>query len=828
MNERAYIRRNRKPEGGRWAVMLRKGLILLAGCFVLLYLLGQTVEKIARPIQEKQGEFIPLQEAGNLAWLLADTAGQQDLPSASAEALLARLRELDASEGEGYLTWAQAEEILSFFPEGEEGWHGGAYGKRERVLAKDWFAWFDEARKTCDPDGRIRDLELTVLGAGGSVRRSDGTPLEETKAVSKEGEWTLFADRFRQENLRYIPLTAVERDGGLYAVRRVQGGGAELENAWIVEADREGLTCFWNGVEIAVTVPDGGTGDGADRMAELLSECGGSGEQVADLRFEGGYLSEIDCKEEKISGRLLSLRDGGARIEGQGFYPFSEDAKLYRLYGRMQLLDQAELRIGYSFTDFVLEDGEIVAALVSREEKMEKIRVLIRGSGYRNALHDSVSLQPDCACSVLAGETGEETAALAAGDTLTITADSPLFGAGDRIRIQPGIQTGRISLTGVERSQGVPSYRGSLELVKTDGKIAVINEVLLEEYLYAVVPSEMPSGYPLEALKSQAVCARTYAYSKMCRAGLPDYGAHVDDSSGFQVYNNIGETAETTRAVKETKGEVLYYRGEPAQTYYYSTSCGYGTDAGIWGGSGAQSCPYLMAQAINSQNMDLTVRAGQGQEDGAVAVMSAMSDQARILTDEAAFGSFLLEDQPSFYEREEPWYRWTYTVEKLDADVLSAAVAGRYAADPDGVLTLQADGTYRAADPPKLGRILDISVTDRGAGGVANGLLITGEGGAVRIETEHNIRYALCDGSAPVIRQDGSRADASSMLPSAFFTVSTFKENGIVVGYSLSGGGFGHGVGMSQNGAKRMALSGCDSDGILAFFYKGCDLQAVY
>ena len=60
----------------------------------------------------------------------------------------------------------------------------------------------------------------------------------------------------------------------------------------------------------------------------------------------------------------------------------------------------------------------------------------------------------------------------------------------------------------------------------------------------------------------------------MLHAGLPTYGAHVDDSSAFQVYNNITENADTTKAVKETKGELLYYGEELAEAYYYSTSCG--------------------------------------------------------------------------------------------------------------------------------------------------------------------------------------------------------------------------------------------------------------
>ena len=823
MGERVYIRRNRKK--GRKLRLLLKSLCLMAGCFFLLVLLGKTVEEITRPAREKQGEFIPLQEAGNLAWLLADTAAQQGLvPDSLAENVLGTLKELDASQGGGYLTWQQAQAILSCFSDDGAGWSGGEYAKKERVLAGDWYGWFDEARKGYDPAGRIQDSRLTVLGVGADVRCSDGTPFAKDRIAAKEGERTLYADRLAMDSMRYRPLTVVERDGGLYAIRSV-GTKSGLENAWIMEVTREGLTFFWDGAEICIEAKkDGG---GADRMRTLLKEYEQRRDQVADLQFEDGTLCAVDFKTEKISGRLLSLQDGGVQIEGQGFYPFSEEAKVYRLYGRMQLLTPEDLRIGYSFTDFIVEDGQIAAALVSREEKMEKIRVLIRTAGYRDLLHDSVTVQPDCACMITAGE-GEHAkqVKLSPKETLTVTADSPLFAHGGRIRIEPGVQTGRIRIAGLERSVGDPSYRGSLELVKSEGGIAVINEVLLEEYLYGVVPSEMPASYPLEALKSQAVCARTYAYSKMCRAGLPAYGAHADDSTGFQVYNNIEENTETTRAVKETKGEVLYYGEEPAQTYYYSTSCGYGTNAEIWGDAGAKSAPYLMAQAINFVNMDLTLRAQAA--DGTLAVMSPMADQAGILADEAAFENFLLEGQNSFYESREPWYRWTYEVTKLEEKTLEEAVRSRYAADPDGVLTLQEDGSFASKEPPSLGEILEMKVTARGSGGVANELEIRATNGTVLIKTEHNIRYVLCDGKTPVIRQDGSSAEASSMLPSAFFTLTAFKEDKVVVGYSLSGGGFGHGVGLSQNGAKNMASSGCTSDEILAFFYKGCSLETVY
>ena len=66
------------------------------------------------------------------------------------------------------------------------------------------------------------------------------------------------------------------------------------------------------------------------------------------------------------------------------------------------------------------------------------------------------------------------------------------------------------------------------------------------------------------------------------------------------------------------------------------------------------------------------------------------------------------------------------------------------------------------------------------------------------------------------------------MVPSAFFSIETSKEDGFVVGYTLNGGGFGHGVGLSQNGARNMALQEVDAEGILEFFYKGCSLCSIY
>ena len=147
----------------------------------------------------------------------------------------------------------------------------------------------------------------------------------------------------------------------------------------------------------------------------------------------------------------------------------------------------------------------------------------------------------------------------------------------------------------------------------TEQGIVLVNELPLEEYLYAVVPSEMPASYPQEALKAQAVCARTYAYRYILRAGIPELGAHVDDTTAYQVYHNIEEHAASTTAVKETDGVLLTYEGEAAGNYYYSTSCGTGTDVVSWQGGNGEEVPYL--QGVRVSGVHREERAEQESKD---------------------------------------------------------------------------------------------------------------------------------------------------------------------------------------------------------------------
>jgi SpoIID/LytB domain protein len=146
--------------------------------------------------------------------------------------------------------------------------------------------------------------------------------------------------------------------------------------------------------------------------------------------------------------------------------------------------------------------------------------------------------------------------------------------------------------TGFLRIDGL-RYRGRLRIYNHGGALDVVNVVGLQAYLFSVVPREMPANWPMEALKAQAVAARSYAVNA-ARASWFD----IYDDTRDQVYGGLdystGEEPGSTAAVKATNGEVVKYGGGVASTYF-SSSNGGRTAASVdtWGGS----VPYLVSKS---------------------------------------------------------------------------------------------------------------------------------------------------------------------------------------------------------------------------------------
>lgn len=447
-----------------------------------------------------------------------------------------------------------------------------------------------------------------------------------------------------------------------------------------------------------------------------------------------------------------------------------EDFQVYRLYGDFARRTVSDLLVGYEGLDFAVADGKLCAALLNHPFDADSIRVLIMDDGFQTAFHDQIQLEFLCSGTY---RTEEKSYEFAEGETLTVTSDSDLLRSG-RVIFEPENQEKGIRVISMNRSYGNPVYTGRLEISREDGGLVLVNELYLEDYLKHVVPSEMPVSYEKEALKAQAVCARTYAYRQIQGNSYKEYGAHVDDSTRFQVYNNLETSQVSDAAVQETYGKILMYQGSPAEAFYFATSCGHTTDGTIWGAS-LSSVPYLKGVAV---------RAGGGQLD---------------LTDEDTFASFIKTAAPG-YESGYAMYRWTTT---CTSSQLEQKISG-------------------------IGSITNVEVTKRSTGGIAVELQVTGTEGVKTVSTESQIRSTLGNSELVIKKQDGQTLTGWSSLPSAFLTVEkkNTDEHGVVA-FAIYGGGYGHGVGMSQNGAQAMAKDGKTYEQILQFFFDGIEIQSM-
>ena len=766
--------------------------ILLIGILIFLAMLPVFFMRKKQP----EGEYITKEEVMVLAELLT-TVLENRLSSATASSDIIQ-KQMDTIsvlkdkvsqwEVEEYVTYEQfkewedvAGEVFYVLEEEERTRVSQSYNNSFYIIKKDWYSYFEGLCDVIDPDGKISTEQLLVLGDSSNVVDVAGNPIEENHVFTQNGRWEKkLSAQFipRQQKAFYITY-----EGALWGVYNIEPA-TTLFNAWIVENTEEQFVYFYKNYKVTTV------------KHEILKSL--EREQVADLQFVLGDLQHLVLKTEKITGKVLKVSSDEVEIEGVGIYPLSENIQYYRLYDRMENVGRSEIPLGYDFTDFVLEDGQVQAALLVKDEKMENIRVLIKNSNFESYYHEEVTGRANVDMELICGEEKFE---IKAGEDFYIYPDSEYFVA-NRIYLKPKALTGRTVFHNIERNNGGQGYYGSFELEKQEKGILLINVVLLEEYLYAVVPSEMPGYYPLEALKAQAISARTYAYHKMMHSGLSSYGANLDDSATYQVYNNIKENVNTTTAVKETRGQLLYAGNELAETYYYSTSCGFGTDAGIWNANNIITMPYLQAKEMTIGNYTYTSEALQTEEE---------------------FQKFISNKNQFHFEAEESWYRWSYEHEKPEN--IAEKLKNRLEKYPNYVFT-SVDGISWGNQPLEEGFVItDIQIRKRGMGGTIEELLIITDRGNILVKNEYHIRAVLTDGEANAVLQNGDSYACGNLLPSAFFVIELQKGENQVTGIKLIGGGFGHGVGMSQNGAKNLANLGYGAKEILEFYYEGCEVR---
>lgn len=367
----------------------------------------------------------------------------------------------------------------------------------------------------------------------------------------------------------------------------------------------------------------------------------------------------------------------------------------------------------------------------------------------------------------------------------------------------------KLRILSIARQNRIPSYRGTLQLSWKKSGLLITNELPLEEYLYAVVPSELSTGNKMEALKAQAVCARSYAYNQIRSGRYKKYQAHLDDSTACQVYNNVPEDKRSRKAVNATKGRVLTSNNKVVQAYYYSTS---------WGCSAAGQDVWNTKSEIPYLKEKLQITEEAAKTAGSLSIN---------LSSEDTFKKFIVEEPYETYDSTSDWYRWEVSFDQKElSGRIDALLAAEYAATPKLILTQQPDGSYRKESLRSMGTIKKIRIEKREKSGLVTQIVLVGTKNVVKVCTQYKIRKVLAPAYEKISYKKGKAATAMSLLPSAaFYITEKSVQNGKV--FCFTGGGFGHGTGMSQCGAARMAKMGKTYQDILTYYFDGAKISQI-
>ncbi|HIK19520.1 MAG TPA: SpoIID/LytB domain-containing protein [Synechococcus sp. M44_DOE_062] len=311
-------------------------------------------------------------------------------------------------------------------------------------------------------------------------------------------------------------------------------------------------------------------------------------------------------------------------------------------------------------------------------------------------------------------------------------------------------------------------YAGSITFQPNAyGSYTVVNAVPLETYLRGVVPHEVGPGAPFAAMAAQAILARTYALKNLHRFQVDDY--QLCANTHCQVYKGLtGTHPRADEAIRQTSGLVLTYNGELVDAVYSSTNGGISAAfEDVWDGDPR---PYLRPQA------DIAHQPGQPLD----------------LRQESSFQAFLAQREGFNEAGVSRLFRWEFS---LSLEELNTQ--------------LRAGQDYLGIPMPTWSSIAGMQILERSASGRVQAMQLD-------LQTAEGIHSIL-------LRKDQVRL-AFPRLYSTLFRIEPLKQGEQLTGYRFIGGGFGHGVGLSQYGSYTLARQGFNAAQILAFYYPGTTL----
>lgn len=341
-----------------------------------------------------------------------------------------------------------------------------------------------------------------------------------------------------------------------------------------------------------------------------------------------------------------------------------------------------------------------------------------------------------------------------------------------------------ISIKDLKRKGKQALYRGAIEITRSSKKpdqFAIVNVLSLKNYLKGVVPNEMPIRFGLEALKAQTVAARNYAVTPRVKA-YEEFD--VCDSVACQVYFGANTEEElANKAIEETNGIIaLDKEDKPILALYSSTAGGY-------------------TESYENAFSDPKTRKFPAD---AVHYLTAVADREEfgsLDTEEAAEDFYMT--NPDSFDDMSPYYRWSkdWTKDELEGILAKTLIAQSKTGFVHPKLENEKD----------FGHLESIKVLKRGRSGKIIELEIITDKNIFVVEKELVIRRCFPKNGIS--------------LPSANFVITYIQA--LTPVYKFSGGGFGHGVGLSQWGAGKMAKLGYSYDEILQHYYQGIKLATI-
>ena len=416
--------------------------------------------------------------------------------------------------------------------------------------------------------------------------------------------------------------------------------------------------------------------------------------------------------------------------------------------------------------------------LPARSEGTPLLRVLLRRLGIESRL-DLRTAGP-----YLLESDGGTVMLLPGGASVTLELrdkDIVLFYEGASVSLGSALtlsrRSGEASEQGLYLTGGSALYPGDLRLTVSDGRLQPVLSLDPEDYLLGVVPYEMSDSFPLEALKAQAICARTYAMRKMGRSGAWD----VVDTTNDQVFRGVSASnVNAARAVAETAGLVITSGGKLAEGYY-SASNGGQTElpANVWGNADYARCYELRDDPWDAGNPESLTRSVFLPRNGNGLYRRIAGLLREAVRKDPAWSSGGFSPSESAF--------------RVDAVTGIRLVTPRYAS-PSRIMT-EAEFT--------------LSVSGRRITGGTLGPFEPAGSFTVTLKLFPDVVDAL----GLSISGNGNE----------IITVTEEED-----GFRLTSGRYGHGVGLSQRGAQYMASrDGKTCDEIIAFYFPGSEIRQV-